>query len=157
MSFLIKSSVCVCLLLLLLSCNNKNNELLNSTPPLEVVVPQSLKNHVIVVEWIKETEKALNSFNTTIQQILKGNQKIINKGKEKMTMREKIQFMAISGQLTLSFTEFHQYFDVQKIKKDSILTGLSDDQATEFIDIYSAFDKRIEYLDKKFLMIQEKQ
>lgn len=145
------------MVLLFLSCNNKNNEHLSMMPLLEVVMPQSLNNQIAVEEWVRETEQTMNGLSETIHQILKDNHKIINKEKDKMTMKEKIQYMALTGQLTLSFTEFHQFFDAQIIKKDSFLTELSDDQVSDLKNLWFSFSERMELLEKKFQMVQEKQ
>lgn len=126
-------------------------------PLLEVVMPQSLNNQIAVEEWVRETEQTMNGLSETIHQILKDNHKIINKEKDKMTMKEKIQYMALTGQLTLSFTEFHQFFDAQIIKKDSFLTELSDDQVSDLKNLWFSFSERMELLEKKFQMVQEKQ
>lgn len=140
---------------ILASCGQSGKKT-GSLPPVEIEIPSELKDNPEVVAFIKESEKTINEFTVTVEEMVEKMKPYADENFDDLGMATQMRLMAIMGTAAMSFAEFTvkqaeimeqgQYFEGQ----------LNEDHGQAVGMVLHTFAERLELLEEKFKELDKK-
>lgn len=119
-------------------------------PPVAIEVPAELADQPEVVSFIVESEKVINEFSVTVEDMIERMKPYAGKDYDDLSMASRMRLMAIVGSSAVNFAEFAvrqaeimeqgRYFEQE----------LGDDQAQALGIVLHTFAERLDLLEEKF-------
>lgn len=141
----------VVLLVVLLShsCNNKPSSS-DRLAPLKIDVPPELKDKKEIVEFIKDSEEAINLYSNTAEELAKDCKEFIGKKEEDLNMLDKVKMVAIFGQFTANFSQGAIKYSEMLDQTSVFEEGLTEEQTAALATVLELFNQRMEQLEEKY-------
>ncbi len=84
------------------SCGNSPSSS-GKLPPLKIEVPAELKGNPEIVQFIKDSEEAINLYSNTAEDLAEDCKEFVGKNEEDLTMLDKVKMVSVLGQFTRQF------------------------------------------------------
>lgn len=127
-----------------------------SLPPVKIEIPSELKDKPEVVEFIKESEKSINEFTVTVEEMVDKMKPYADKDFDELGMATKMRLMAIMGNAAMSFAEF-TVKQAEIMEQGRYFEGRLDENQGQAIGIVlHTFAERLELLEEKFKELDRK-
>ena len=119
-------------------------------PPVAIEVPAELADQPEVVSFIVDSEKVINEFSVTVEDMIERMKPYAGKDYDDLSMASRMRLMAIVGSAAVNFAEFAvrqaeimeqgRYFEQE----------LGEDQAQALEIVLHTFAERLDLLEEKF-------
>ena len=119
-------------------------------PPFKIEVPAELKGNKEIVQFIKESEEAINLYSNTAEELAHDCRDFIGKEEEDLNMLDKVKMVAALGQFTANFSQFAVKYGEMLEQTQVLEKGLSEEQTAALATVMEAFKTRMEQIEEKY-------
>ncbi len=122
-------------------------------PPIEIEIPEEVKNDAELTALVKESEIAINEFSNNMEYLIEDMKPFMDKKEEDMSTFDKLKFAKIGAEFIANSTkgalvlEKLAYYSDKRVLEKKPLT---DKQLKAIAVVYDTFEKRMQQLDKKY-------
>ena len=131
------------------SCGNTPSSS-GKLPPLKIEVPAELNGNPEIVQFIKDSEEAINLYSNTAEDLAEDCKEFVGKNEEDLTMLDKVKMVSVLGQFTANFAQFAAKYGEMMDQTEVLENGLNDEQAAALATVMEAFKQRMEQLEAKY-------
>lgn len=133
----------------IVSCSqiSKND---NFLPPLNIEIPADLKGNPEAVSFIKDSEKAINQYTQSAEELAAKLKPYINKKEEELGAIDKVKMLGALGQFTANFTMVGLKYGEMLEKSKALEESMSEEQAAALATVLDAFKNRMQQIEEKY-------
>jgi hypothetical protein len=131
------------------SCGNSPSSL-GKLPPFKIEVPAELKGNKEVVQFIKDSEEAINLYSNTAEKLAEDCKDLVGKNEEDLSMLDKVKMVAALRQFTANFAQFAAKYGEMMEQTKIFEKGLNEEQTAALATVLDAFKNRMEQLEEKY-------
>jgi len=119
-------------------------------PPLKIEVPSELKGNKEIVQFIKNSEDAINIYSNSAKELAEDCKDFIGKDENDLSVLDKVKMVAAFGQFTANFAQFATKYSEITEQTQLLEEGLTEEQTAALATVMEAFKQRMEQLEEKY-------
>lgn len=137
------------------ACSKQKDTGFANVEPLKVEIPDEIKNNKELVDFIKSSEKSINDFAVSIENLYKEDPKLMQKDAEEMSMFEKLKLMKVAGEMAVLFGEFSMNYAEMNEELGNYELTMTNEQALALATVSETFEKRMLLLEEQIKKYQQ--